>query len=484
MSVGKQDAEFASQGFQGYTHAEMTATSAITSHEDPRWRWVLPVTRSTRDYITQQIPALQLCYALGVALIYVAAQIGGESRTALMSWWLVAAVFVFAIRAAIYRRLSLASPVEVAQNPKLRSLPLGAIALAAAYWSWTATVFIGTSLEVITVVVLLTFVMLSVACIAVAPVSPLICVIYLVPLWATTAYQLFHSDWASAAALWVIGAVLAAALWACYYIVVSGVRRYLIQSDEVELLVAQLRDRNQQVERMRSAAEQEFGQRSSFFASASHDFRQRVHAMKLLAHASLDESPLALRAGSSTARLAGVVEELENYMTNVLDFVRLDSTVANPVRSRTRIQAIFQSLELAFEDIAESKGVDLRIVATSAVANTDGAMLLRILENLVSNSIKFAKSRVLVSARRRNGELHIDVRDNGCGIDGQSIRKVFDAFYQENGVAGSDSHGFGLGLAIVKRLADALGYGIRVSSVPGNATLFRLVVSGTDVITG
>jgi signal transduction histidine kinase len=182
--------------------------------------------------------------------------------------------------------------------------------------------------------------------------------------------------------------------------VVRRVRRYLIQSDEVELLVAQLRDRNQQVERMRSAAEQEFGQRSSFFASASHDFRQRVHAMKLLAHASLDESPPALRAGSSTARLAGVVEELENYMTNVLDFVRLDSTVANPVRSGTRIQAIFQSLELAFEDIAESKVVDLRIVATSSVANTDGAMLLRILENLVSNAIKFAKSRVLVSARR------------------------------------------------------------------------------------
>jgi hypothetical protein len=43
---------------------------------------------------------------------------------------------------------------------------------------------------------------------------------------------------------------------------------------------------------------------------------------------------------------------------------------------------------------------------------------------------------------------------------------VFDAFYQEKGVAGSDSHGFGLGLAIVKRLADVLGYQIRVSPCP------------------
>ena len=59
---------------------------------------------------------------------------------------------------------------------------------------------------------------------------------------------------------------------------------------------------------------------------------------------------------------------------------------------------------------------------------------------------------------------------------------MFDAFYQEKGAAGSDSHGFGLGLAIVKRLADVLGYEIRVSSVPGKGTLFRLVISGTDVI--
>jgi hypothetical protein len=84
MNVGKQDAEFVSRGSKGYTRAEMAAASAITRREDPRWRWVLPVTRSTRDYITSQIPALQLCYALAVGLICVAAQIDGERRAALV----------------------------------------------------------------------------------------------------------------------------------------------------------------------------------------------------------------------------------------------------------------------------------------------------------------------------------------------------------------------------------------------------------------
>jgi signal transduction histidine kinase len=481
MSTGEPGTEFVSRGFQGYTRAEMTATSVITSREDPKWRWVLPVTRSTRDYIRSQIPALQLCYALAVALIYTAAQIGGESRTVLVTWWLVEAAATFAVRALIYGRLSRASPVEVAGNPALRSLPLVATALAAAHWCWTATIFIGPSLGPTTVVVLLTFVMLSVACLGIAPASPAICIIYLVPVWSTTAYELFNSEGVSGGTLLILGAALAAALWASYYIVVSGVRRYLVQSDEVELLVAELRDRNEEVERLRGTAEHEFGERTAFFANASHDFRQRVHAMKLLAHSSLSESASTPPAKSSTHRLAAVVEELENYMTDVLDFVRLDSTVRNPPKSATPIQTIFHELELAFEDIAASRHVDLRVVTTQLVVATDAALLLRILENLVSNSLKFARRRVLVCARQSSGELRIDVRDDGCGIDPESIPKVFEAFYQEKGGGESARDGFGLGLAIVKRLADALGYEIRVASVANRGTLFRLVIGPGDL---
>jgi hypothetical protein len=211
MSSGDPGTEFLSRGFQGYTRAEMTAASVITSREDPKWRWVLPVSRSTRDYIRSQIPALQLCYALGVALIYAAAQIEGDSRTVLIAWWLVEAAAIFAVRAIIYRRLSRASPVEVAANRALRTLPLLAIALAAAHWCWTATIFIGPSLGATTVVVLLTFVMLSVACLGVAPVSPAICVVYLVPVWSTTAYVLIHWHGVSGGALLILGAALAAA---------------------------------------------------------------------------------------------------------------------------------------------------------------------------------------------------------------------------------------------------------------------------------
>src|SRR5678815_4328194 len=175
-------------------------------------------------------------------------------------------------------------------------------------------------------------------------------------------------------------------------------------------------------------------------------------------------------------RLAGVIDELETYMTDVLEFVRLDSTLPNPRRSIVRLQELFQRIDLHFEDIAANRNVMLQIRATPLFAQTDPAMLLRVLENLVSNAIKFARSRVLLSARQRGSEVHIDVRDNGRGINPESIDKVFEAFYQEQDAIEVDSQGFGLGLAIVKRLTDALGYRVRVVSKPGHGTLVRLVI--------
>jgi hypothetical protein len=91
MSTSDPGTDFMSRGFQGYTRAEMTATTALTSREDPRWRWVLPVTRTTRNYITAQIPALQLSYAMAVALIYAAAQAEDALSPSLMAWWLAEA---------------------------------------------------------------------------------------------------------------------------------------------------------------------------------------------------------------------------------------------------------------------------------------------------------------------------------------------------------------------------------------------------------
>ena len=119
-----------------------------------------------------------------------------------------------------------------------RLLPLFAIVLAAIHWSWTATIFIGPGLDMTTFVVLISFVMLSVAIIGIAPATPVTCVVYLIPMWLVTAYMFLRTEWVSAGTFVVLFAALAAVLWSAFYIVVSGVRKCLVRGDEVDLLVA------------------------------------------------------------------------------------------------------------------------------------------------------------------------------------------------------------------------------------------------------
>jgi len=471
---------FAGKEVHDYTAADMTAATALTRAQDPRWQWMFPVTRMTRDFVTAQFPVLQLSYVVAVALIYFSAQIDGKISRGLITLWLIESVVSFAVRWLLCAYVARASPVEVAKKPMLRLLPLFAIVLAALHWSWTATIFIGTTLDMTTVVVLLSFVMLSVAIIGIAPASPAICIVYLVPLWSVTTYMLLRTAWVSAGTFMVLLAALAAVLWSAFYIVVSGVRRYLVRGDEVDLLVAELRDRNAEVEGLRTTAARNFETRSAFFANASHDFRQRVHAMKLLAQAGLVDAPQGER--SPLARLSAVVEDLETYMTDVLEFARLESATLVPERTVLRLQQVFQRIEVQFEDISLAKKVDLRVRATPFSLRSDGAMLVRILENLVSNAIKFTRGRVLLVARKQGGKAYLEVRDQGPGIPPDCVDRVFDAFYQGQATLEDAMEGVGLGLAIVKRLADALGYRIELISSPGRGTLMRLIIPAEDVI--
>ena len=163
-----------SPGFQGYSTDELVATTAIARHEDPRWRWILPVTRSTRDLIIEQMPALVASYGIAIGIILAAAIFEQSQTPIVIALWLMESGLSIATRMAIFRRMVRASPVEVASRPSLRLAPLISILLAAVHWAWTATLFIGPALTLSTVVVLLTFVMLSIACLGIAPASPVI----------------------------------------------------------------------------------------------------------------------------------------------------------------------------------------------------------------------------------------------------------------------------------------------------------------------
>ena len=97
-STNARSGGFAGREVHGYTPDDMAAATALVRAENPRWRWMFPVTRMTRDFVTAQFPVLQLSYLVAVALIYFSAHIEGKVDPGLINLWLVEAVASFAVR--------------------------------------------------------------------------------------------------------------------------------------------------------------------------------------------------------------------------------------------------------------------------------------------------------------------------------------------------------------------------------------------------
>ena len=235
----------------------------------------------------------------------------------------------------------------------------------------------------------------------------------------------------------------------------------------------------------RRAAEAANRAKTQFFAAASHDLRQPLHAMGLFAEA-LRERIRDPEVASLVNSINESVDALEGLFGELLDITRIDTGGVDVHPQPVRLKELFGRLRLHFEPTAFEKGLMLSFRGEQLVATADPVILERVLRNLVSNAIRYTDDGgVLVSARLRQGgagdgrRLLVQVWDSGIGIAEASLPRIFDEFFQVQGGRPLQAHqrkGLGLGLAIVKRLAALMEAPITVRSRVGRGTVFSLEV--------
>jgi signal transduction histidine kinase/CheY-like chemotaxis protein len=211
-----------------------------------------------------------------------------------------------------------------------------------------------------------------------------------------------------------------------------------------------------------------------FLAAASHDLRQPVHALGLLA-AQLD-TRLAGRPEAAAARqLLAMATSLDGLVESLLDVSRLDGS-AVPVRPAPMpLQPLFDRLAPEFAVIAESKSLQWRVRPTALWVTSDEALLERLLRNLLANAMGYTpRGGVLLAARRRGEHVAISVWDTGLGIAPEDQARVFEEFVQLRNPGRDRSRGQGLGLAIVARLARLMQHRVHVASRPGRGSRFTV----------
>ncbi len=249
-----------------------------------------------------------------------------------------------------------------------------------------------------------------------------------------------------------------------------------LQSQTDELLL-QLRVEKTSADAARGAAEAANRAKTQFFVAASHDLRQPLHAMGLLASA-LRQKNLDVES----ARLAGSINEsvdaLEGLFSQLLDLTRLDSGVIEAQPQHFDLNELYRKLRLRFEPLAFEKGLALRFRGASHHVWADLLLVERIVHNLVSNAIRYTgDGTVLIGCRRRGNRLLLQVWDTGPGIDECEQARVFEELYQVPNELRADSpqrRGLGLGLSIVRRLAALMDAPITLHSRKGHGSVFTL----------
>ena len=229
-------------------------------------------------------------------------------------------------------------------------------------------------------------------------------------------------------------------------------------------------------------AERAHHAKSRFFAAASHDLRQPLHALSLFV--------AALKARNHQTEAQTLIENIEAstaamtlLFNALLDISRLDAGVIEVHLVHFPLQKMLRELEQQFGAVAAEKRLRLRFRPCDITLYSDPLLIERILVNLIVNAIRYTDDGgVLVACCRRGRMVRLSVIDSGRGIPPDQQESVFHEFVQLHNPARDRSKGLGLGLAIVSRMGRLLGHRIDLRSRPEHGSMFSIDVPCGDAL--
>lgn len=224
----------------------------------------------------------------------------------------------------------------------------------------------------------------------------------------------------------------------------------------------------------KSEADRANAGKTRFLAAASHDLRQPLQSANAYLGAldTLIEDPAAKEMAVGLRNSLEVMAELLNAL---LDMSRLQSGAIEPNLETFPIADVLRRAMLDHAPAAEARNLELRMHLVPCTVRTDRALLMRIVENLLSNAIRYTESGHITIGNRLNGnEVILEVSDTGIGIPPEFLELIFEEYYQMENSSRDRTRGMGLGLSIVRHLSRLLGHHLAVASAVGAGTTFSL----------
>ncbi len=197
--------------------------------------------------------------------------------------------------------------------------------------------------------------------------------------------------------------------------------------------------------------------KSSFVSTVSHELRTPLTIIKEAVSQILDGilGPVAEKQQKSLAIAFRSCNRLMSIINDLLDMSKLEAKKVRLHKEYVNVVDLIHDVALSFEAQASQKGLQIRLECSKEAIKIeiDSGRITQVLTNLVGNSLKFTKEgSITIGINEDIDEVHCWVKDTGCGISEENLKKVFNRFEQFDRESGSGPRGTGLGLSICKQI--------------------------------
>jgi len=235
-----------------------------------------------------------------------------------------------------------------------------------------------------------------------------------------------------------------------------------------ETLELRVEERTRALKAASAEAQRANQTKSRFLAAVTHDLMQPLHAAQLFAHSLVERGA----DEATTQNLSGALSATEGLLIGLLDIARLEGGRLHAQPRPFALAEVIDPLAAEFGALARDRDVRLDVVGSCSWVLSDPQLLRRVLQNFLSNGLRYAEhGRVLLGVRHRGNRLRVEVWDTGQGIAEDEHQVIFQEFCRGPAAGGQ---GLGLGLSIAQRMAELLDHPIGLRSWPGRGSVFHI----------